>query len=151
MTESSTVPVLRPRQVSVAVVLVIVAAAVNAVFGLLSLTQIEPARQLLVQNARRQGADPQSLMGVLYGTFTLIVVASLVYAAALVVFALVFRSGRPWGRIALFGTTLLSLFALFAPNGPAFAVVLLLAVADILLYRAPVSAWVRSLRGLRAA
>lgn len=148
---SGVAAVPRPRAVTAITVLVIVAAAVNAVFGLLTLTQIEPARRLLVQNARRQGTDPASLEAVLVGTFAVIVLASLLYAAALVVFVLVFRRGRPWGRVALFATSLLSLYALFAPNGPALAVVLLLAVADVLLYRAPVSAWVRSLRGLRAA
>jgi len=76
------------------------------------------------------------------------VLIAFVYAASLLVLARRFRAGVGWARTALFIVSLLSLLAV---NGPGLFVVVLLAIADVLAFLRPVSAWLRARGGLRPA
>lgn len=114
--------------------LVLAAAAVNAGIGVL----------VAIEAARSRVAVPAGLV-------VAVVAISVVYGAALVTAVLVLRRGTPWGRSAVLALSSLSLLALFALNVYNLAVILLLVSADVLLYRPPVSEWVRGLRGLSQA
>ncbi|WP_375401379.1 hypothetical protein [uncultured Amnibacterium sp.] len=127
-------PVPRPRLVDAALVLTCAAAVLNVVIGVL----------VAVQASRTPTVVSSPLVAV-------VVAISVLYAVGLVVLALVVRSGRAWGRAAFVSVTALSLLAVFALNALNLAVLLLLLLADVLLYRRSVTAWVRVSRGLQPA
>lgn len=121
----------RPALVDVGVGFVVAAAAMNLVIAIVLVQQV-------VVTASR--VNPVVLVAVLAIT--------VLYAAGLVVLGMLLRSGRVWARAALLSLTSLSLLTLFALNALNLVVIVLLVVADVLLYRPPVSAWVRVSRGL---
>ena len=65
------------------------------------------------------------------------VAISALYAAAVAVFALLFRSGKPWARTALMSVSALALLTLFAPNALNLGVIVLLLATCVLVYRRP--------------
>jgi hypothetical protein len=123
-----------PRVLDAALVLVLLAALVNAAIGVLVAVQA-----------------PASRLPVVPALVVVVVAISVLYAAGLVVLAVLLRSGRTWARAALATLSSLSLLTLFALNALNLAVIVLLLVADVLLYRRAVSVWVRARRGIAPA
>ncbi len=121
----------RPGLVDLGVGFVVAAAAVNLVIAI-----------VLVQQVAVAGARVNP------GLLAVVVGITVLYAAGLVVLGMLLRSGRVWARAALLSLTSLSLLTLFALNALNLVVTILLVVADVLLYRPSVSAWVRASRGL---
>lgn len=124
----------RPRLADLAILLVLAAAAVNLAIAVLLVAQASTTE-----------------LPVVGGLVAVVVAITVLYAAALVTLALLLRAGRPWARAVLAAVSALSLFTVFALNALNLAVIVLLLLAGVLLYRRPVTAWVRSLRGLSRA
>lgn len=109
------------------------AASLNAVIGVFVIVRS-------VVSPPAAGASGPVLLAIVLGSF--------IYAAALIVLARRFLAATEWARTALFIVSLLSLLAV---NGPGLFVVLMLALADVLAFLRPVSAWLRARSGLRPA
>ena len=136
--------VRRPGLVTAGIVLVVLAAVVNAAIGVFFATQaVQPS-------ISTPGGEVEVTSAAAAGLTVLAVIAA-VYSAVLVVLALQLGRGRTWARPALLATSAVSLFPLVVSTSvPGIAVTLLLIVADVLLYRPSVTRWQRTLRGLRA-
>ena len=132
-----------PRAVQMAFWTFVAAAALNAVLGLLLLTQVDAARRTLA--SAQPGGLPPSAVGIVIAVIAAI---SLIYAAAIVLLALRLRAGAGWARTALFIVSLLSLIAI---AGSGLGVVALLVIANVLAFRRPVSLWLRERAGLNPA
>jgi hypothetical protein len=147
MPKASEVPGARPRIADVAFGLMIVAAACVLAFAAALPLQLDAT----VDRERRAAAARQlsagSLEETLLGVVIVAAAIALLYTAALVWTAFRFRSGHRRARIAMIVLTVLAL----APfNVQAVIVAVLLAVADVLAFRRPVSDWLRTAEIARA-
>lgn len=124
---------VRPPAATAAFCAYLAAASLNAVIGVFVIVRYATSQPTPT------GPGPV-LVAILVGSF--------VYAIALVVLARRFLAGTGWARTALF---IVSLLSLLAANGPGLFVVLMLAMADVLAYLRPVTAWFRARNGLRPA
>lgn len=132
---------VRPRGLDVAVGLCLVAAAVAVVFAALVPFQIGPAIDQERQTAGVTRAQLTQLQQALTTVSVVAIALVVVWAALLVVFALRLRAGRRRARI---GVVVLTALALLPLNAQALLVVVLLVVADVLLFRRPVATWLRA-------
>lgn len=136
--------VRRPGLVIAGIVLVVLAAVVNAAIGVFFATQA-------VQPSISTASGEVEVTAAAAAGLTVLAVIAAVYSAVLVVLAVQLGRGRTWARPALLATSAVSLFPLVVSTSvPGIVVTLLLIVADVLLYRPSVTRWQRTLRGLRA-
>ena len=128
----------RPLAAQVAFGLVMAAAAASALLGLSPLLQI--GTNVAAAQRRDPGAPHEAVASAVIGITAALVAVAVVFAVALLVFGLRFRGGRPRARIVLVVLSVLSLAPLSAS---ALLVTAVLVVADVLMFRPSVTAWLR--------
>lgn len=141
-----------PQQVQTSFVLWVVVVVLQLLGTALSFTDIDAAREVAEEQARAQGAgqlDPQTIdtiatVGIVFG-----IVLTVLFALAILVFAIFMRRGRNWARIVLAVVgglvVLFNLVALAAGTVNAVVQSLLTLVvviaAVVLMFTEPANAW----------
>ena len=128
----------RPRIADVAIGLVLAAAAATIAFGSMIPFQIGPTVERERRLAANQDLPVEQLQQSLAVVAVVAVVVAVLYAALLAFFAWRLRHGRRRARIAILVLTVVAVLPL---NGQALLVAAVLVVADVLLFRRPVSEW----------
>jgi hypothetical protein len=147
MTQTTDVDLPRPRLVDVAFALALTAAACTIVFAAMLPFQIDGSVARQAEDAAAQGVSRQALHDLITEFVVTEVILATLFVAALVWAAFRVRAGRRRFRVLLIVLTVL---ALVPANGQALLVTALLVAADVLLFRKPSSAWLRSREGARA-